>query len=60
MRLPTYQEAERRVLDEDEDPSLIDIFIYNCSPDGYEEQSTFRWHLQRLIDSLTSKQETTK
>jgi hypothetical protein len=50
MRIPTYREAELRV--QEDDASLLDIFIYECSPDGYHEQSMFRWHLQQLLDSM--------
>lgn len=52
MRLPTYQESKQAMLDENGSPTLLDEFIYNCSPAGYREQSEFRWYLQRLLESL--------
>lgn len=60
MKLPTYQESEKRVLADNGSATLIDIFIYNCSPDDYNSQSTFRWHLQRLVDSLTDGERISK
>lgn len=50
MRLPTYQEVEKRVKRDEGDITLLDVFIYECSPDDYAAQSMFRWHLQRLLE----------
>jgi hypothetical protein len=52
MKIPHYQDAEKVVEDPDQEATLLEMFIYECSPDGYAEQSMFRWHLQRLLDHL--------
>ena len=54
MRLPTYQEAEKCVRDPDQEETLLDVFIYECSPEDYTAHSTFRWHLQRLLEGYST------